>query len=183
MELKKVFEHIDTYGHLPWVRSEAAVKETGIDLEKDHVNLLEAVENLYLYLHQVSSQQIHLQDDGDRTLSELPEQKLRRRQFLTRIFAYSKISPYRFCAVRWGSCTRELTQHESAVIAKEITQIVDGGEDDTKHIARLLPKLGERKAHEFAVEAVRRKSAGETSKSACGNLQKSCVFHLHGVPS
>jgi hypothetical protein len=42
----EVWEFID----LPWIRSEAVVKEKGIDLEKDRVNLLEAVENLFLYL-------------------------------------------------------------------------------------------------------------------------------------
>jgi hypothetical protein len=46
----EVWEFIDTHGHLPWIRTEAVVKEKGIDLEKDHVNLLEAVEKLFLYL-------------------------------------------------------------------------------------------------------------------------------------
>lgn len=181
MELGKVFEHIDEYGHLPWVRSEVAVKETGIDLERDHVDLLEAVENLYLYLRNATSLQNHLQVDGDRTLSELPEQRELRRQFLTRIVAYSKMSSKRFCAVSLGSCM--LTQCELAVIAKEITQILDGEQTDTENIARLLPKLGESKARQFAAEAARQKSAGETSKTACGNFNSLVHLHMHVVPS
>lgn len=50
LTLVEVFEHITDKGCLPWVRSERSVQETGVDLVRDHVNLLEAVENLFLYI-------------------------------------------------------------------------------------------------------------------------------------
>jgi hypothetical protein len=74
------------------------VKETGIDLrlEKDHVNLLEAFENLFLYLRDMdqridSSQHYQLPADWCQMLPE--ELRRRRREFRSRVFAYSNLSP------------------------------------------------------------------------------------------
>jgi hypothetical protein len=49
LEHTQVFAFMDKYGPLPWIRSEKTVQETGVDLVEDHINLLEAVENLYRF--------------------------------------------------------------------------------------------------------------------------------------
>ena len=46
----EVCQHFEERKHLPHLRSAKEVEDTGVDLVADHVNLVESVENLYLYL-------------------------------------------------------------------------------------------------------------------------------------
>ena len=107
----EVCEFIDTHGHLPWIRSEADVKETGIDLEKDHVNLLEAVENIFLYLRDMdqridNSHYYQLPVDCCQMLQ--PEELRRRRcEFRSRVREYSNLSPKMIAHQAEGPSTRE----------------------------------------------------------------------------
>jgi hypothetical protein len=170
--LEQVFEFIDRYGHLPWIRSEAVVQESGIDLEKDHVNLLEAVENLFLYLRR-SNDEKKDSDEEDQPPNGMPAQwnTLDRREFLTRVLLYSNL-PLNIIARQNSS---ELDKREAEVIAQEIvTRLPRGKEEkdpqeDARSIAGFLSgKLSKVEALDIATEAARRKNEGETIRTACG---------------
>ena len=182
-----VINHIKQFGHLPWIRSEAEVLERGIDLEKDHVNLLEAVENLYLYLHDYIQQENRLIDDVKlHGMSKKQELDEIRQDSLTRMLRYLERSDttWRPQQVR----TQDLTtgRVESALSdAQEIQEVLGPSclDTDVNHIANLIKrKTSATKALELAVEARRRVDSGESSKNACGcvisPLSQSCLAVL-----
>jgi hypothetical protein len=107
----EVCEFIDTHGHLPWIRSEADVKETGIDLEKDHVRLLEAVENFFLYLRDMFQRidNLHYYQLPVDCCQMLQPEELRRRrcEFRSRVREYSNLSPKMIAHQAEGPSTRE----------------------------------------------------------------------------
>jgi hypothetical protein len=91
-KIEQVWEFIDTYGHLPWIRPEAVVQKTGFDPERDHVNLLETVENLFLYFRLMYERVGSLQEV--QAPSRMPAQlDPIRREFRTRVLSYSNLSP------------------------------------------------------------------------------------------
>ena len=191
LSLDQVFDHIDRYGHLPWIRSEKAVRETGVNLVEDHVDQLAAVEHLYLYFRERDEKQSQPEAEQEqlqvlrcenmcpeaRELSMLPDAErlpaLRRknREFISRVFAYSKLSPKRMCPLTGRACPDN--RGRIAAVAKQIVEIVGGGDYDVKGISALIRNLGadwEEQAFMIASEAVNRCAQGLVSKQPCGKI-------------
>ena len=198
LSLEQVFVHIDKYGHLPWIRSEKAIQETGVNLVEDHVDLLAAVEHLYLYFREWAENQSQPEAEQEqlrvvcgenmcseaRELSMLPDAErlpaLRRknREFISRVFAYSKLSPTRMCSSTGGA--RHDDCDRIAAVAKQIVKMVGGEDHDLKGISTQIRKLGvdwEEQAFMIAREAVNRCAEGLTSKKPCGKFWIT-LFHL-----
>ena len=175
-KIEQVWEFIDMYGHLPWIRPEDVVQKTGFDPERDHVNLLESVENLFLYFRSMSEKVGSLQEF--QPPSRMPAQlDPIRREFLTRVLSYSNLSP----KITANHESSKLDKRETRLIAQEIVTLLPKGEEekhlqeDVTHIARMSRgKLSKVDALDMANEAARRKNEGETNKTACGEFFALC---------
>ena len=172
--LQEVWDHIENYGKLPWIRSEKAVQQSGIHLEEDLVSILEAVENLYLYFRD------YIEDPSPQDPSHFvgtTEQQIRGRKIetLERLMKYSGPLWHPF----HPQIQAPRTTGDDPALA-EIQEILGPScsDQDLTNIGNILAKERARsdlpacklreEAVEAAKEAVRRVQAKETSSDACG---------------
>ena len=107
LELAQVYEHIDEFGHLPWIRSERQVQETGIDVLGNTVNLLESIENLYLRMRDMNRKSVSQRDSLLNTIESLSTSHRSRGGRRRDIGAAETVGSEKGMQLGWGMVVRE----------------------------------------------------------------------------
>mmetsp|Transcript_2493 Transcript_2493/g.4006 ORF Transcript_2493/g.4006 Transcript_2493/m.4006 type:complete len:540 (-) Transcript_2493:2101-3720(-) len=175
--LEEVRKFVLENRHLPMMRSEAEVERTGINLEHDFVDLLSAVENIYLYLFESHARGQICEKQGlrDCSLHSHPFADWHR-QFLEVVFTYARNDNYWFTKYRTMVKSSDAAARDRFVTEhKLMKQLQEPNQGCLKVYRYFLETLGHQEVFKLAEMAQEMVDNGEAVKeTAAGQFIYLC---------